>query len=113
VIENGTLRIVKEGKAKKFIGEVRQITSWSYAAESGQYVLYAERCVYRRGRRRGLIGGAGIGINRGPGAMVPADRAQSAHGSRLPSNVQSRRRCSASAWAASELRRRRGIPFPQ
>jgi len=51
-IENGTLRIVKEGRARKFIGEVEQITfNGAYAAESGQPVLYVtERCVFRRGR---------------------------------------------------------------
>jgi propionate CoA-transferase len=52
VIENGTLRIAKEGRAKKFIAEVEQITfNGAYAAESGQPVLYVtERCVFRRGR---------------------------------------------------------------
>jgi propionate CoA-transferase len=51
-IENGTLKIVKEGRAKKFVGTVEQITfNGAYAAESGQPVLYVtERCVFRRGR---------------------------------------------------------------
>jgi propionate CoA-transferase len=51
-IENGELNIVKEGKAKKFIKQVEQITfNGTYAAESGQPVLYVtERCVFRRGR---------------------------------------------------------------
>jgi propionate CoA-transferase len=51
-IGNGTLRIVKEGRAKKFVGAVEQITfNGAYAAESGQPVLYVtERCVFRRAR---------------------------------------------------------------
>jgi propionate CoA-transferase len=51
-IDNGELNIVKEGKAKKFIKQVEQITfNGTYAAESGQPVLYVtERCVFRRGR---------------------------------------------------------------
>ncbi len=51
-IENGTLKIVKEGRSKKFVGTVEQITfNGAYAAESGQPVLYVtERCVFRRGR---------------------------------------------------------------
>src|SRR4029453_2541492 len=50
-IENGTLRIVKEGRSRKFIAEVEQITfNGAYAAESGQPVLYVtERWVFRRG----------------------------------------------------------------
>src|SRR4029434_10066041 len=49
-IENGTLRIVKEGRSRKFIAEVEQITfNGAYAAESGQPVLYVnERCVDRK-----------------------------------------------------------------
>jgi propionate CoA-transferase len=51
-IKDGTLTIVEEGKTKKFIREVEQITfNGSYAAERGQPVLYVtERCVFRRGR---------------------------------------------------------------
>jgi propionate CoA-transferase len=51
-IEGGTLRIVEEGRAKKFVSKVEQITfNGSYAAEIGQPVLYVtERCVFRRGR---------------------------------------------------------------
>jgi propionate CoA-transferase len=51
-IENGALRIVREGRQRKFIAEVEQITfNGAYAAESGQAVLYVtERCVFRRGR---------------------------------------------------------------
>jgi len=51
-VENGELKILREGKAKKFIKQVEQITfNGAYAAESGQPVLYVtERCVFRRGR---------------------------------------------------------------
>ncbi len=51
-VENGELKIVREGKFKKFIQQVEQITfNGTYAAESGQPVLYVtERCVFRRGR---------------------------------------------------------------
>jgi len=51
-VENGELRILREGKSKKFIQQVEQITfNGAYASESGQPVLYVtERCVFRRGR---------------------------------------------------------------
>ena len=51
-VENGELRILREGQSKKFIQQVEQITfNGAYAAESGQPVLYVtERCVFRRGR---------------------------------------------------------------
>ncbi len=47
-VEDGKLRIVKEGKVRKFVGEVEQITfSGELAAETGQPVLYVtERCVF-------------------------------------------------------------------
>jgi len=53
VIENGRLRIVHEGRARKFIGAVEHVTfSGDYAAEIGQPVLYVtERCVLQRTRR--------------------------------------------------------------
>jgi propionate CoA-transferase len=49
-VEDGVVRIVKEGKSRKFIAAVEQITfSGSYAAEIGQPVYYVtERCVLRR-----------------------------------------------------------------
>jgi len=51
-VENGELKILREGKSRKFVQEVEQITfNGAYAAESGQPVLYVtERCVFRRGR---------------------------------------------------------------
>jgi len=51
-VENGELKILREGKSKKFIQQVEQVTfNGTYAAESGQPVLYVtERCVFRRGR---------------------------------------------------------------
>jgi propionate CoA-transferase len=49
-IEDGRLRIVKEGRSRKFIERVEQITfSGRLAGASGQPVLYVtERCVLRR-----------------------------------------------------------------
>ena len=49
-IENGAVRIVREGSAHKFVARVEQITfSGARAAETGQTVLYVtERCVLRR-----------------------------------------------------------------
>jgi propionate CoA-transferase len=48
-IENGLLRIVCEGKLKKFVREVEHRTfSGSYAVKRGQPVLYVtERCVFK------------------------------------------------------------------
>jgi propionate CoA-transferase len=47
---DGHLKILKEGRARKFIAAVEQITfSGSYAGESGQPVFYVtERCVFQR-----------------------------------------------------------------
>jgi propionate CoA-transferase len=47
--ENGKLKILKEGTARKFIAEVEQRTfSGRYAAQRGQPVLYVtERCVFK------------------------------------------------------------------
>ena len=51
-VEDGRVRIAQEGKSRKFIQRVEQITfSGSYAAEIGQAVFYVtERCVLRRTR---------------------------------------------------------------
>jgi propionate CoA-transferase len=48
-IEDGKLRIVKEGRAKKFVRQVEQVTfSGQYAAEKQQPVIYVtERCVFQ------------------------------------------------------------------
>jgi propionate CoA-transferase len=53
LVENGSLRIVREGRARKFIHAVEHITfSGDYAAEVGQPVLYVtERCVLERTAR--------------------------------------------------------------
>jgi propionate CoA-transferase len=49
-VTDGQVRIVREGRAKKFIRQVEQITfSGGYAGEIGQSVFYVtERCVLRR-----------------------------------------------------------------
>ena len=49
-VKDGKLSIVKEGRAKKFVKKVEQITfNGAYAAENDQPVLYVtERCVFRR-----------------------------------------------------------------
>ena len=51
-IEGGMVRIVKEGRSRKFVKAVQQVTfNGAYAAEKGQEVLYVtERCVFRRTR---------------------------------------------------------------
>jgi propionate CoA-transferase len=48
-IENGHLRIVQEGRARKFVNTIEQVTfSGPYAASAGKNVLYVtERCVFR------------------------------------------------------------------
>src|SRR6185295_7078587 len=55
-IADGKLAIVREGKARKFVKAVEQITfNGGYAAETGQPVLYVtERCVFRR-TPRGMV----------------------------------------------------------
>ncbi|HMO27908.1 acyl CoA:acetate/3-ketoacid CoA transferase [Enterovirga sp.] len=49
-VEDGRLRILEEGRMKKFVEQVEHVTfSGDYAAETGQPVLYiTERCVMRR-----------------------------------------------------------------
>ncbi len=48
-IEDGKLRILQEGRAKKFVRQVEQVTfSGQYAAQKSQPVLYVtERCVFQ------------------------------------------------------------------
>jgi propionate CoA-transferase len=52
-VKDGSLAIEREGKAKKFVKRVEQVTfSGRYAAAKGQRVLYVtERCVFRLGAR--------------------------------------------------------------
>ena len=52
-VENGELRILEEGRQKKFLKEVEQITfNGQYAYDRGKPVYYVtERCVFRRVRR--------------------------------------------------------------
>lgn len=49
-VEDGKLRILHEGRSRKFVPEVEHVTfSGDYAAEIGQPVYYVtERCVFRR-----------------------------------------------------------------
>lgn len=55
-ISDGKLHIIQEGKIKKFVNQVEQITfSGAYAGESGQTVLYVtERAVFKLSSR-GLV----------------------------------------------------------
>lgn len=48
-IEDGKIRILQEGRAKKFVRQVEQVTfSGKYAAQKGQPVIYVtERCVFQ------------------------------------------------------------------
>jgi propionate CoA-transferase len=48
--EDGRLRVVREGRSRKFVQAVEQVTfNGPYAAERGRSVLYVtERCVFRR-----------------------------------------------------------------
>jgi propionate CoA-transferase len=52
-VENGELRILEEGRQKKFLKQVEQITfNGQYAYDRGKPVYYVtERCVFRRVRR--------------------------------------------------------------
>ncbi|OWW20933.1 acyl CoA:acetate/3-ketoacid CoA transferase [Noviherbaspirillum denitrificans] len=48
-VEGGKLQILQEGRARKFVNKIEQVTfSGPYAAKTGQNVLYVtERCVFR------------------------------------------------------------------
>jgi propionate CoA-transferase len=48
-VEDGKVRIVQEGRARKFVQKIEQVTfSGPYAASTGQNVLYVtERCVFK------------------------------------------------------------------
>ncbi len=52
-LKDGELKVIKEGKNKKFVKAVQQVTfSGDYAQQRGQPVYYVtERCVFRRGKR--------------------------------------------------------------
>jgi propionate CoA-transferase len=55
-VEDGKLRIVQEGKARKFVSKVKQVSfSGDYAVTRKQPVYFiTERCVFRRGAK-GLV----------------------------------------------------------
>jgi len=69
VVENGALRILEEGKQRKFLKQVGQITfNGQYAYDRGKPVYYVtERCVFRRVR-----GGLAL-IEVAPGIDVARD----------------------------------------
>lgn len=48
-VEDGKIRILNEGRARKFVNKIEQVTfSGPYAASTGQNVLYVtERCVFK------------------------------------------------------------------
>ena len=68
-IRDGKIAILEEGKGRKFLKEVEQITfSGKYAARSGQEVLYVtERCVFR------LIDGKMTVVEIAPGIDLKRD----------------------------------------
>ena len=68
-IQDGKLVILEEGKGRKFLKQVEQITfSGKYAAKSGQEVLYVtERCVLQ------LIDGKMTVIEIAPGIDLEKD----------------------------------------
>ena len=68
-VSDGKLIIKKEGKGKKFLKEVEQITfSGKYAAENEQEILYVtERCVFK------LINGKMTIIEVAPGIDLEKD----------------------------------------
>jgi propionate CoA-transferase len=68
-VQGGQLRIVRDGKARKFVREVEHRTfSGQHASASGQEVLYVtERCVFR------LVGGGLQLIEVAPGVDVKRD----------------------------------------
>jgi propionate CoA-transferase len=55
-VADGRLRILQEGRSRKFVKKVQQVTfSGSFAAARGHPVFFVtERCVFRRGRK-GLV----------------------------------------------------------
>ncbi|MCP5448574.1 MAG: acyl CoA:acetate/3-ketoacid CoA transferase [Chromatiaceae bacterium] len=55
-VAEGKLQILQEGRARKFVKQVNQVTfSGDYAAKRGQPVYFVtERCVFQRGRK-GLV----------------------------------------------------------
>ena len=55
-VADGKLQILQEGRARKFVKQVNQVTfSGDYAAKRGQPVYFVtERCVFQRGRK-GLV----------------------------------------------------------
>ncbi len=55
-VADGKLQILQEGKSRKFVKQVNQVSfSGDYAVQKGQPVFFiTERCVFRRGRK-GLV----------------------------------------------------------
>ena len=122
-VENGKLTIVREGRARKFVSNVEQITfNGAYAAETGQPVLYVtERCVFRRSRDGMELVEVAPGHRHRPrhpcADGLQADRARrAADGSaHLPRRSDAARGDAAwpGARRARELRRRPQHPVPE
>ncbi len=100
-VADGSLAIVQEGKGKKYVKEVEQVTfSGAYATQTRQPVLYiTERCVFelRDGRADPHRDRAGDG----PGAGHPR-----------PDGIPSGRRPGPQADAGRDLPRQVGRPAP-
>jgi len=118
-VQDGQLEILKEGRARKFVNQVEQITfSGPYAAASDQNVLYVtERCVFRLTTQGlELIEVApGVDLERdilGQMDFRPIVNHPVAMDARIfrPSRCSSRTACSPSGWSIAWCTTRRDRP---